>query len=155
MNLASHVRHFLTFLAGLGTILLGWNLLAPEQVAEVNAAGGKLIEPLMVILGAVGVFVARLALSWMTRIFRSGSGELDDDPKGGSGGGLPCLLLLCGMAGLMGFCLPSCAAVSGMPIKASVLVEEGTLSYSSKGGIEMQYRPGYGRMPAVYAASAK
>jgi hypothetical protein len=154
MNLASHVRHFLTFLAGLGTILLGWNLLAPEQVAEVNAAGGKLIEPLMVILGAVGVFVARMALAWISKIFRSGSGELDNH-KGGSGGGLPCLLLLCGMAGLMGFCLPSCAAVSGMPIKASLKLKEGRLSYSSKGGIEMQYRPGYGRMPAVYAASAK
>jgi hypothetical protein len=55
----------------------------------------------------------------------------------------------------MGFCLPSCAAVSGMPIKASLKLKEGRLSYSSKGGIEMQYRPGYGRMPAVYAASAK
>lgn len=148
MNITSQVRHFLTFLAGIGTILLGWGLVDPEAVERVNAAGAALIDPLLIIAGAVAACVARLVLGWISNVFRRGAGELNN--KGGSGGSLPTLLLLCGMAGLMGFSLPSCAAVDGLPIKAKVLLEEGTLSYSSKGGLEMEYRPGYGRMPAIY-----
>jgi hypothetical protein len=51
--------------------------------------------------------------------------------------------------------LPACAPGESMPIKASVLIEEGRLSYSSKGGLEMEYRPGFGEMPAHYVRSEK
>jgi hypothetical protein len=44
--------------------------------------------------------------------------------------------------------LPSCSTV---PWSASVLLPEGRLSYSAKGGIDMEYAPGHGEMPAAYA----
>lgn len=108
-QLASQVRHLLTFLAGIGGILLGWNLIAPEQVAEVNDAGAKLVEPLTVIIGAVAVFLARAALAWFARIFRNGTGELENGSNGGGSAGGPLLLLLLGCT-VAGSLLPSCSA---------------------------------------------
>jgi hypothetical protein len=46
-------------------------------------------------------------------------------------------------------CLPSC----GIPLKATLRLEEGALSYSSKGGLEMAYAPGHGEMPAIYRSA--
>lgn len=51
--------------------------------------------------------------------------------------------------------LSSCSAITGYPIKATVQLEEGALSYSSKGGLEMEYRPGFGQMPEIYRRGNK
>jgi hypothetical protein len=147
MNVSTQVRHLLTFLAGIGTMLLTWNLIAPEQVAAVNKAGGDMIEPLVIILGAVAAGLFRLLISWAGTIFRRGAGEENDDSGKGRPGGAAQLLLLMGTAAVLMGCLPSC---SNFPVKVTAILEEGALSYSSKGGLEMEYRPGYGEMPAVY-----
>jgi hypothetical protein len=148
MNLASQVRHFLTFLAGLGGLFLSWNILAPEQVAEVNQAGADLIDPIMIILGAVAAGLARLLIGWIGSLIGRGAGEVGDKLSG-----IPVWLGLIGTAVALGGALPSCSALSGLPIKATVQVEEGALSYSSKGGLEMEYRPGYGQMPEHYKST--
>jgi hypothetical protein len=149
----SYLRHvFTAWITAAVVALTAWFALDDESVQQITKGFGQIGEGVLIVLAVVAPALGRLLWAWLAKVFRSGSGELGNDPKGGSGGGLPCILLLCGMAGLLGLGLPSCAALSAVPIKASVLVEEGTLSYSSKGGLEMEYRPGYGRMPAVYAA---
>lgn len=55
----------------------------------------------------------------------------------------------CGTALTLGTALTSCSS-GGIPLKVTAILEEGALSYSSKGGLEMEYRPGYGEMPKVY-----
>jgi hypothetical protein len=116
-NIATHVRHQLTFLAGLGGILLGWNLIAPEEVAAVNEAGAKLIDPLMIIAGAVAAFVGRMAISWVTGIFRRGAGE-DGDTDSKPSGGMSALLLMTCAAGVLGG-LPSCS-MGEYPVTGSI-----------------------------------
>lgn len=105
MNLSSQLRHFLTFLAGTGTALASWAIIAPDQVAAVNAAGGELIGPLVIILGAIAAGLLRLAMGWMTKQF-SDKGKTSG---GTSGGKVITALLVCTMAVVMGS-LPSCAS---------------------------------------------
>lgn len=137
MDITSQIRHLLTFLAGLGTIFLSWDIIAPEHVAAVNKAGGELIEPLIVIIGAVGVCISRLAISWLGSVFRRGSGETSDSASGGN----VLLVMIAGaMAALCG--LPSCsadqlAAARAIPIKGCIVTDKGTACYSSKGGLEL------------------
>jgi hypothetical protein len=145
MNLASQIRHCLTFLAGLGGLFLSWQIIAPEQVAEVNKAGADLIDPIMIIIGAVAAGVARLVIGWIGSLIGRGAGGIGDKLSG-----IPVWLGLLGTAVVIGGSLPSCSALSGLPIKVTAQVEEGALSYSSKGGIEMEYRHGYGQMPDRY-----
>jgi hypothetical protein len=137
MNIASHVRHFLTGLAALGTWFLSWHLIAPDQAAAVNQAGADLITPLTVILSAIGACVARLAMAWAANLFRQGTGE-----GGGSNpsGGTALLILTCTAAALGG--LPSCspaqlAAARAMPIRIGITTDHGTAAYSSKRGVEV------------------
>jgi hypothetical protein len=121
MQIATHVRHQLTFLAGLGGLLLGWRLIGPDDVAAVNEAGSKLIDPLVIIVGAVGAFLGRLAISWVSDIFRRGAGMLEKEESGESGGasgGGSALLLLACTAGLLGG-VPSCS-MGEYPITGSV-----------------------------------
>ena len=140
--IASLLRHAFTALAGLGGFLLSKGLIDAADAPAVDGAGGTLGAALAVILTAI---LGRLVLSLTAKVFRSGAGESGN--RGGSGD-LPLVLILGTGAAFMGLCLPSCSP--GLPIKATVQVEEGALSYSSKGGLEMEYRPGYGRMPEVY-----
>jgi len=142
MNIASILRHWFTLLA---TLLTGWLVLPPEQQAELTKALGDLVGPLVIILTLVVTAAWRVALAWIGKILRHGGGELEN---GGSSGGANLLLMIGTMAVLGG--LPSCQSLSGLPIKATVQLEEGALSYSSKGGLEMEYRPGYGQMPDHY-----
>jgi hypothetical protein len=99
-------------------------------------------------LGAANTLV-RLVTSGRISIFEPEEGEKNT----GGRGSLPALLVVGAAVGLLGAALPSCSP--GLPVKARVLLEEGALSYSSKGGLEMEYRPGYGEMPEVYRNSAK
>jgi len=117
MNLASQLRHLLTFLAGLGGLFLSWQIIAPEEVAAVNEAGAKLIDPLVVIIGAVAAGVARLALTWISNLFRRGAGENGENENGASGGMTLLLMTTCAAAVLGG--LPSCT-VGEYPISGSV-----------------------------------
>lgn len=75
--------------------------------------------------------------------------ESPENGTAGGPGGFSLLVVMLAAGCLMG-ALPSCAPGQGMPIKATFQLEEGALSYSSKGGLEMEYRPGYGRMPDHY-----
>lgn len=135
MNIASLLRHALTFLAGLGGLFFSWSIIAPDQVAAVNAAGADLIAPLTIILGAVAACVARLALSWIFKIFRHGSGDVT-----GAGG----LSLWIGVMAAGGLCLalPSCSpetreVLKAFPIRTTVVTDYGTVGYSSKSGISV------------------
>lgn len=137
MNFSSQLRHFLTYLAGLGTALATWHLIAPDQVEAVNKAGADLISPLTVILGAVGVFVFRLAITWLGKIFSGLAGKASGGMSGGT-----MLLMVCGTMAGIGGCLPSCsaqqlAAARAVPVKACVITPEGNICYSSKAGIEV------------------
>jgi hypothetical protein len=141
MNLASQIRHFLAFLAGLGTLFLSWHIIAPDQVEAVNKAGGELISPLVIILGAVGACVFRAALTWIYQLFRTGAGETETK-TGGSGGSLPLWVLMGTLAGCMGF-LPACssaqwAAARAIPIRTCVITDQGTVCYSSKSGLSAE-----------------
>lgn len=142
MNIASILRHWFTLLA---TLLTGWLVLPAEQQAELTKALGDLVGPLVIVLTLVITAVWRIALAWIGKVLRTGSGELEN---GGPSGGAGLLLMITAVA--LGGALPSCQALSGLPIKATFQLEEGALSYSSKGGLEMEYRPGYGQMPDHY-----
>ena len=142
MNIQSILRHWFTLAA---TLLTGWFFLPAEQQAELTKALGDLVAPLAIIGTLLFTAAWRLALTWMGKLFRTGSGELEN---GGPSGGAGLLLMITAVA--LGGALPSCQALSGLPIKATFQLEEGALSYSSKGGLEMEYRPGYGQMPDHY-----
>jgi hypothetical protein len=122
--------------------------LASLAVPAVNAWLEKNPEQFVAVLAAINVLV-RFATSG--RISLSGAG-IGGNGNGGGPGGLP-LWVIGTAAVLMG--LPSCSALSGVPLRATIQLEEGALSYSSKGGINMEYRPGYGEMPEVYRKGNK
>jgi hypothetical protein len=67
MNIASQLRHFLTFLAGHGGLFLSWHIIAPDQAAAVDTAGADLIDPI-IIIGAGAAGVARLLLGWISSL---------------------------------------------------------------------------------------
>jgi hypothetical protein len=146
MNIASILRHWFVTAA---TLLTGWLIaslaLTPDQQMELTKAFSDLVGPLVIIGTLVVTAVWRIALAWAGKILRTGSGELEN---GGPSGGAGLLLMIGTMAVLSG--LPSCSSSGEFPIKASVLLPEGRLSYSSKGGMEMEYNPGYGQMPDHY-----
>ena len=114
MNIASQLRHFLTFLAGLGGLFLSWQIIAPDQVAAVDKAGADLIDPLIIIIGAVAAGVARLAIGHVTNLFRRGAGEIGEKTSG-----LPMLLAVIGTAAVIGGSLPSCS-LAEYPISGSL-----------------------------------
>lgn len=110
MNLKSQLRHFLTYLAGFGAALASWNLIAPDQVQAVNEAGGQLVEPLMIIIGAIAAFLMRAVMLKLGSLFSDRKNQERGDNGGGVSGGALSLLLFAGAAvGIMG-CLPSCSA---------------------------------------------
>jgi hypothetical protein len=106
MNLTSQVRHFLTYLAGIGGALAAWNIIAPEQVVAVNEAGGQLVEPLVVIIGAIAAGVLRLAMDWFSKRF---SGKEKTGSSGNSRGESALLLMVMGTAVAVIGSLPSCS----------------------------------------------
>lgn len=136
MNTASLARHLLTYLAGLGGMLLSWHLIAPDQVEAVNKAALALITPLSVILGAIAAGLARLAITWLWKLFGIGAGERDGKKTGLWIG----LVMVGATAGLCG--LPSCSpaqreALQNIPIRSAIVTDYGTLGYSSKSGISV------------------
>lgn len=140
--LTSLLRHALSALLGLGALLASKGLINPDDVDAVSAASVSLVDALVVIVVAV---VARLIFSkvpWLAPASSSGS----DDPAGSSAngvdqraasGGTSGLLVMAGLLALALAALPSCA---GFPVRVGIVVPEGELGYSSKGGLEIQVR---------------
>lgn len=132
-TLQSLVRHLLTFLAGLGTTLNAAGLLGAEDVAQVNEQGLTLQA---VIAGVIVTVLMRLIMTFSGKLV---SAHVNDGKNDGSS-----LLLLLGVAGLLGLGLPSCfprqwEAVRSVPIKACYTDENGNRAcYSSKGGLEVE-----------------
>lgn len=140
--LTSLLRHALSALLGLGALLASKGLINPDDVDAVSAASASLVDALVVVGVAV---VARLIFSkvpWLAPASSSGS----DEPVGSSAngvdqraasGGTSGLLLMAGLLALALAALPSCA---GVPVRVGIVVPEGEIGYSSKGGLTVQVR---------------
>ncbi len=154
MNIASILRHWFTLAA---TLVSAWLIaqltLSPDQQAELTKALGDLVGPLVIVGTLIVTAVWRIALAWVTNFFRLGAGENGEKKNGGPSGGMSLLLLMTCTAVALGG-LPSCM-FAGVPLTASVVLPEGKLSYSAKGGLNMEYAPGYGEMPEVYRRGSK
>lgn len=89
MNIASILRHWFTLAATAATAWLIANIaLAPEQQQELTKAIGDLVGPLVIIGTLIITALWRVALAWLTKVFRTGSGE-----NGGGPGGLSLWML--------------------------------------------------------------
>lgn len=92
------------------------------------------------VLGALNVLV-RFATSGKISLF--GAGETSKASTMG-------IVFWVGtMAGALAF-LPSCSPGDSFPIKATLIMPDGAISYSSKGGIEASVYGAAGRMPKIY-----
>ncbi len=149
-TLYSYLRHALTFLAGIGGLLLSYQLIAPGDVATANEAGAALIEPLTTLGGLIAAGLARLIIARVGKLFPGLSESATVDPgRGNNSGGLggPLLLVTCATAGLMGFSLPSCSpaqieAAQAVPIRIKFNTPGGDIGYTSKGGLTVDYQTG-------------
>jgi len=124
-ELASALRHAVTALAAIGTLLAMRGCIAAEDEAAVNAAGGTIGEALVVIVAAI---VARVAISWMGRIKALAQ----------SGRNAP-VLIWATLPLLFGFVvagsLTSCAEYSGPRFVLGLDSEQARVEYdSAKGG---------------------
>ena len=129
---ASLARHFLTTLAGLGGFLFANGLIPAEAVAQADAAGAALVDPLTVIAGLMAAAAARFGIFCLGKIFPVVAEKL------GSQSGMTGLLLM-GIAtvAVLGS-LPSCQALEGVPIRACVITPNGPVCYSSKSGLSVE-----------------
>lgn len=132
MNIASQLRHFLTFLAGLGGLFLSWQIIAPDQVAAVDKAGADLIDPLIIIIGAVAAGLARLAMGWIGSLISRGAGELGNKTSGFS-----VWVGLIGTAAALVGVLPSCSP-GEFPVRVGIEGPGYSADYSSKGGLSVR-----------------
>ena len=113
-KLGSLIQTAAAGLGGAGTLLAGKDLIAPDDIDKVNAAGGSIATALGIILAAIIVHVIG------ARIKKSG----------GTPGGMPAITLTTAAAlSLAGFALPSCSvvgsAVTGAPIPATAVQRTG------------------------------
>ena len=113
--------------------MAGRGLIEPEDADAVNASGVTLREALVVVVMAL---IARLIMKFGGKIF---SAHVEERKNGSSS-----MLLLLGMAGLVGLGLPSCSpealqAARKIPVRACYQDKDGNKAcYSSKGGIEVE-----------------
>jgi hypothetical protein len=133
-TLATLSRHGVTYLVGLLTAWLAVHLAADDLKVATDAANA-LVEPLVILVGFVGVILARLAMPFFNKIFRRDTGNAMD---AGSGSGMvPMLGLLCMAAGLLG-ALPSCSGLDpAFPIRIGIQGPDAAVSYSSEGGLQV------------------
>ena len=143
MNIPSILRHWLTLALTALTVFVGAHLLAPDETRAFDDAAKQLVAPLVIIGTLVATAIWRMALTWISNIFRTGSGETTDKTtRGSSGGGLPLWVCIGTLAGCMGF-LPACssaqwAAARAIPIRTCVITDQGTVCYSSKAGLSAE-----------------
>lgn len=119
---ASLLRHALTALAGIGSLLAARGWIAPEDEAAVNTAGLSVTEAVIVVVVAL---VARIFISLAGKLKRPGTASLMM-----SAAALP-LVMGITVAGS----LASCADYQGPRIIFGVEHDQGRVSYdSAKGG---------------------
>jgi hypothetical protein len=131
-TLAAAIRTVLVCLAGLGGFLASHGLVDAADAATLNAAGATLQDALAAIATAL---VMRLMIYLMGKITGK-EVSISDLP-------LVTVIGLLGAAAAVGTLLPSCsasdwAAFKALPIKSCIVTEQGTVCYSSKGGLEIQ-----------------
>jgi hypothetical protein len=137
MNFQSILRHQFTAAATFATMwLIAALTLSADDAHKLTEAFQLLIEPLIVIVGIVAVAVWRIFLAKAGSAFRLGSGESDKDSAGGLS---PCVIAL-GMAAAFMGALPSCSpaqldAARAVPITFHLIGPDGSVGYSSKGGL--------------------
>ena len=126
-HLATQFRHLVTSLAAIGTYLLSLGLLEPSQVEAANQAGQQMVDPILAlfdpvaaVFALVGACVARIALSWLGKLFPALTERLGNQESGGMSGGA-FLLILCTAAACL---LPSCSQLSELPITGSVFFRD-------------------------------
>jgi len=124
------LRHLVTSLATVGTLLLTRGLITPSDVAAVNSGGSALGAALVIILTPV---LSRLAIVGLGKIPLGGLSAASDKVTGW-------LLWLCigTAAGLGGFSLPSCspaqqAEFKSLPVTGTLKTAYGTVSYDANG----------------------
>lgn len=131
----SILRHLLTFLAGLGTLLAARSIISPEDAAAVNEAGAKLIDPLTLIAGAAGAALARWLMTLSQREGGTPSQEVGTGLQAAGG------LLLAGSLAGLGLTLPGCSpqqieTARNIPIKACYIDKAGNqVCYSTQEGL--------------------
>lgn len=133
-RITTQIRHFLSGLAGLGTYLVSLGMLNEGSAAQVNDAGGALIDPLAGLLAAIAIAVSRelmIQLGKRFPIFSKFSDGEDNDgvsrPSGGSGGIVPLGLIL--FIGVL--FLPSCSGE--YPLTGSITFRDPNTG--AKGGL--------------------
>jgi hypothetical protein len=127
-TLQSLVRHLLTFLAGLGTTLNAAGLLGAEDVAQVNEQGLTLQA---VIVGLIVTVLMRLIMTFSGKLV---SAHVNDGKNDGSS-----LLLLLGMAGLLGLGLPSCSPSGALMVRGSYQDAKGNVyAYDPETGLSVK-----------------
>jgi hypothetical protein len=142
MNLQSFIRHLLTGLLTIGTLFAAWKIIPADQIESINQAGSAILEPLVLILSALAIFVWRWVIAQFARIFP----WLENNPQPPAGGPSPLWILgvLVTAAGLGS--LPSCTpanieAFRNIPIEFRVDgPRDSTWGYSSKHGVEIMAR---------------
>jgi hypothetical protein len=139
-SLSSIVRHAVTYAVGIFVAFFVSFLTAPSEIEAAQTAGAAMVEPLTVFGGLAAALLTRLALPWVTKIFRRSAGEERDDDNGSSGGMTPLMVGLLGMAAVLGTALPSCsadqvAAVRAFPLRTCAETDYGTVCYSTADGV--------------------
>lgn len=129
-QISSIIRAWLTFLAGIGTMLAAQQIIPAADANAVNQVGADMINPLSVLLGTIAAGLARLLIAWILS-FRSRGQDW-----------LPQWVIWIGLAGFFAWGLPACsnsqiAAAKEMPIQACALTDHGTVCYSSKSGLSL------------------
>ena len=154
-SVQSIIRHALTALAAIGTLLAAHKLIAPDAVDQVNAAGASLIDPLAVIGGVIAAGLVRCVMGLLgfgetTLPEQTTEGPDDTTARETRGPRLFAWLLPVGLGGILGFSLPACApGASGsapqlppVPIHATYHKGGLTVGYDSKGGLSVDQDSG-------------
>lgn len=150
-TLQSLARHLVTSLVGLIIAFFTIHLTAPHELEAAKDAANAIVEPLVVLLSLGGAILARLAMPLLQKLFRRGAGEKD----GSSGEMLPLMIGWLIVGTLAVGTLPACSpamtdAARALPIRLTLLMPDGSLSYSSKRGIEAEYRSDPDQWPTSF-----
>ena len=137
-TLASLIRHATTALLALGGLLASHDLIAPSDVASVDAAGVSLQGALVVIVVAIA---GRLAITLTGKIFPAAAAKLTGPAAGGPLAVMGWIVVGT-LAGGLG-CLPACsqaqlAAARAIPIRACVITPHGKVCYSDVEGLSAE-----------------